>query len=285
MTHTLARRALCTVASVAAAFTLTSCGADPTDAMSDGEDTTTVSNKITGSVSEWKVELSAHTAEAGEVTFAIANFGTIQHEFLVTKTSFEPGMIPIGSDNRFDEEADGISVVDEIPEWQVNDAKVLKVNLEPGTYELLCNIEGHYKNGMHTTLTVVPAKNGTTETTTPAMDKVSNDVTGSVREWEVEVDAHNALAGNVNFTMTNAGTIQHEFLVVKTDIPDGEIPLGKDNRFDEELPGLTVVDEIPEWPVGETKTLSIALEPGNYQLLCNIEGHYANGMHTTFTVK
>lgn len=285
MTRKSVRHAFLSVASLAAAFTLSSCGSDPTDMATDGEDTTTVSNKITGSVSEWKVQVSAHTAEAGEVTFAIANYGTIQHEFLVTKTSFEPGMIPIGADNRFDEEREGISVVDEIPEWKVDDAKVLKVNLEPGTYELLCNIEGHYKNGMHTTLTVVPAKGGPTETTTPAMEKVSNDVTGAVHEWEVEVDAHNAVAGNVNFTMTNDGTIQHEFLVVKTDIPDGEIPLGTNNRFDEELPGISVIDEIPEWAAGETKTLSLTLEPGNYQLLCNIDGHYKNGMHTTFTVK
>jgi uncharacterized cupredoxin-like copper-binding protein len=285
MTHTYTRRAVLAVASLATAFTLSSCGSDPTDTASDGEDSTTISNKITGNVSEWKVQVSSHTAEAGEVTFAIANFGTIEHEFLVTKTSFEPGMIPIGADNRFDEELEGISVVNEIPEWKVNDAKVLTVNLDPGTYELLCNIEGHYKNGMHTTLTVVPGTGGPTQTTTPASEKVSNDVTGVVQEWEVEVDAHNALAGNVSFTMTNDGTIQHEFLVVKTDIPDGEIPLGTNNRFDEKLEGISVVDEIPEWAAGETKTLSLDLTPGNYQLLCNIEGHYKNGMHTTFTVK
>ena len=154
MFHTRTRRALIAVAPLATAFTLSNCGSDPSDTASGGEDSTTVSNKITGSVSEWKVQVSAHTAEAGEVTFAIANFGTIQHEFLITETSFDTGMIPIGSDNRFDEELEGISVVDEIPEWKVNDAKVLKVNLEPGTYELLCNIEGHYKNGMHTSFTV-----------------------------------------------------------------------------------------------------------------------------------
>jgi uncharacterized cupredoxin-like copper-binding protein len=73
---------------------------------------------------------------------------------LVTKTSYQPGKIPVGANNRFDEEDSGIDVIDEIPEWGINEAKVLTLNLEEGTYELLCNIEGHYANGMHTTFVV-----------------------------------------------------------------------------------------------------------------------------------
>jgi uncharacterized cupredoxin-like copper-binding protein len=133
-----------------------SCGSDPSDTASTFGGTTTfvTSNKITGSVEEWAVKVSAQGAKVGEVIFAIANFGTIVHEFLVTKTSYEPGKIPIGDNDRFDEADKGITVVDEISEWSVNDAEVLKVNLEAGTYELLCNIEGHYAAGMHTTFTV-----------------------------------------------------------------------------------------------------------------------------------
>ena len=133
-----------------------SCGSDPSDTASTIGGTTPVitSNKITGSVEEWAVKVSAQGAKAGEVIFAIANFGTIVHEFRVTKTTYAPGKIPIGENDRFDEDDEGITVIDEIPEWSVNDAKVLKVNLEAGTYELLCNIEGHYAAGMHTTFTV-----------------------------------------------------------------------------------------------------------------------------------
>ena len=130
-----------------------SCGADPSS-QPDVDGDVKTSNKVAGSVSEWSVEVSATRAKAGEVIFAMANFGTLQHEFLVTKTSFEPGKIPLGENNRFDEELDGIEVIDEIPEWPVNEAKVLKIELEPGTYELLCNIEGHYANGMHQTFIV-----------------------------------------------------------------------------------------------------------------------------------
>ena len=262
---------------------LVGCGTDPSDGA--GSDAApVVSNKITGTVEEWKVNVSAQSAEAGEVIFAIANYGSIQHEFLVTKTSYEPGKIPIGSDNRFDEEDKGLSVADEIPEWAVNESKVLKVNLEAGTYELLCNIAGHYANGMHTSFTVLPGEESGTESAVPETDVVSNDITGTVEEWEVGVSAHEALAGDVKFTIENQGTIPHEFIIVKTDFALGKIPLGPDNRFDEDGEGLSVPGEISEWNPKTTGTVTLKLDPGNYQLLCNIAGHYANGMYTTLTV-
>ncbi len=286
-------RLILTAAFALASAGLVSCGADPSDMTStDGAPSANViSNKITGNVEEWKVKVSAHKAEAGEVIFAMANYGSIPHEFLVTKTSYEPGMIPVGDNNRFDEEDKGISVVDEIPEWEVNGAKVLRLNLEPGMYELLCNIEGHYGNGMHTSFEVVAgdsAGDAPTATTTPGEssdgDAVSNDITGSVQEWAVGVSAHEAKAGDVTFTMKNAGTIAHEFIIVKTDFALGEIPLGDNNRFDEEGEGVMVPGEIPEWEPGTTGTVTLKLDAGNYQLLCNIAGHYKNGMYTQLTV-
>ena len=265
---------------------LVSCGTDPTDGATGGgtEAASVVSNKITGSVEEWKVNVSAQSAEAGEIIFAIANYGSIQHEFLVTKTSYEPGKIPIGSNNRFDEEDKGLSVVDEIPEWAVNESKVLKVNLEAGTYELLCNIEAHYAGGMHTSFTVLPGDDASTESTVPETEAVSNDITGSVNEWAVGVSAHEALAGDVKFTIENQGTIPHEFIIVKTEFALGKIPLGPNNRFDEDGEGLSVPGEISEWNPKTTGTVTLKLDAGNYQLLCNIAGHYANGMYTTLTV-
>ena len=285
------RKRISVVASVllaAGSFGLASCASDPSNIA--GHDTgQAISNEITGSVHEWAVEVSAHRAEAGEVKFAIANFGSIPHEFIVVKTDFEPGKIPLGANNRFDEAGEGVTAVDEIKEFEVDTAHVLKVNLEPGRYQLLCNIEGHYKNGMYAPFEVVEGDGPATDSTMPGADgadndKVSNDVHGSVAEWAVGVDANEAVAGDVTFTMENAGTIPHEFIVVKTDIAPGEIPLGANNRFDEEGEGLTAVGEIPEWEPGTTGKVTLKLEPGRYQLLCNIAGHYKNGMYTPFTV-
>ena len=111
----------------------------------------------------------------------------------------------------------------------------------------------------------------------------SNSISGTLQEWKVTVSPNMATAGEVTFTIKNNGTIGHEFLVVKTDILDGQIPLDGDH-FAEPSPGLEVIDEIGEFPAGTTESLSLALEAGNYQLVCNLPGHYAAGMHTTFVV-
>ena len=114
----------------------------------------------------------------------------------------------------------------------------------------------------------------------------SNDVTASVGEWAVHAAAQKAAAGDVTFTVENKGTIQHEFLVVKNTYGPGRIPIVEaDKRFNEEDPGITVVDEIPEWAAGETKTLTLKLAPGKYELLCNIEEHYGKGMWIPFLVE
>lgn len=114
-------------------------------------------------------------------------------------------------------------------------------------------------------------------------DSTSNDITGSVAEWTVETDATTAKAGEVVFTITNDGTIGHEFLVVKTDIAPGEIPLDGDH-FAEPTDGLEVIDEIGEFAKGTTETLTLNLEAGSYQLVCNLPDHYSAGMYTSFTV-
>jgi len=37
--------------------------------------------------------------------------------------------------------------------------------------------------------------------------------------------------------------------------------------------------------VGETKTFTVDLAPGNYVLICNQPAHYQLGMHIAFVVK
>lgn len=116
-----------------------------------------------------------------------------------------------------------------------------------------------------------------------ADDATSNDITGSLTEWAVETDATTAKAGEVVFTITNDGTIGHEFLVVKTDIAPGAIPLDGDH-FAEPTDGLEVIDEIGEFAKGTTESLTVTLDPGNYQLVCNLPDHYSAGMSMAFTV-
>jgi uncharacterized cupredoxin-like copper-binding protein len=110
-----------------------------------------------------------------------------------------------------------------------------------------------------------------------------NIIVGNEKEWAIEIDHAEAKAGYVTFVVSNIGTIGHEFLVVKTDIKDGKIALTGDH-FEEPSPGLEVIDEIGEYKVGETHSLTLNLEAGNYQLVCNLPAHYGAGMHISFKV-
>lgn len=141
-------------------FGFLSCAEDPNDTLSVGDGVTPVtaadgSTLIIGSVKEWEVVVNQPTVPAGNTTFLISNKGVIAHEFLVVKTNFEDGKIPIDpTTNRFSEEGEGLEVIDEISEWDAGATESLTLTLKAGKYQLLCNIEAHYANGMHTPFTV-----------------------------------------------------------------------------------------------------------------------------------
>jgi uncharacterized cupredoxin-like copper-binding protein len=44
--------------------------------------------------------------------------------------------------------------VDEVEDLAPGKSATLSVNLTPGRYVLVCNIPGHYKHGMHASVTV-----------------------------------------------------------------------------------------------------------------------------------
>ena len=99
-------------------------------------------------------------------------------------------------------------------------------------------------------------------------------------------------AGDVTFAVTNTGPEDiHEFVVLKTDLDAGALPVDDTGAVSEEGEGITVVDEIEDIPVGESQDLSVSLDAGHYVLLCNIysedeqEAHYTQGMRTNFTVE
>jgi uncharacterized cupredoxin-like copper-binding protein len=92
-----------------------------------------------------------------------------------------------------------------------------------------------------------------------------------------------APAGHITFEVHNDGTIQHSFYVVKTDLDQASLPLDG-TKVDENATGVDFVDEIDDFDAGTIKTLSVDLEAGHYVLICNIAGHYTQGMHAAFDV-
>ncbi len=107
--------------------------------------------------------------------------------------------------------------------------------------------------------------------------------------YSLKISTNSVSAGKVTFHVTNTATDQkHEFVIFKTDLPEDQLPLTADGNVDEEGPGVTHIDEIPDMDPGTTKDLTVDLAPGNYVLICNMTVnamHYARGMHVAFTVK
>lgn len=126
-------------------------------------------------------------------------------------------------------------------------------------------------------------------------------VTVTLGEWLVEPDPDSAPAGEITFTADNEGTIEHELVIIKTDLAPDALPTNEDGTVNEDAEGLEVIDEIEEFEAGRSESLTVTLEPGKYVLICNIcnigpsseeeaghmehEAHYKEGMHAAFTVE
>ena len=88
----------------------------------------------------------------------------------------------------------------------------------------------------------------------------------------------------MTFQINNAGTVVHEFVVMKTDLAADKLPIDTSKGVvSEETSGLTVIDEVEDIAIGATPSLAVTLPAGHYVLICNLPGHYAGGMHADFT--
>jgi uncharacterized cupredoxin-like copper-binding protein len=82
----------------------------------------------------------------------------------------------------------------------------------------------------------------------------------------------------------------HEMVVLKTDQPADSFKItgfeGEPNRFNEDAKGLTNVGETgdPAMKPGTSMMLTIDMAEGHYAIVCNLNGHYAAGMHQDFWV-
>jgi uncharacterized cupredoxin-like copper-binding protein len=73
-------------------------------------------------------------------------------------------------------------------------------------------------------------------------------------------------------------------VIFKTDLAPDALPLGDDGNVDEEGEGVEHIDEIEDITGGSTQSLTVTLDAGNYVFICNLPGHYQQGMHAAFTV-
>ncbi len=114
----------------------------------------------------------------------------------------------------------------------------------------------------------------------------------TLQEFAVLPAAASAPAGSVTFTVNNTGPEDvHEFVIIKTDLDPGALPVDATGAVTEDGAGMEVVDEIEDIAVGATQEVTATLAAGKYALICNIydetekEAHYKLGMRTAFTVE
>lgn len=118
----------------------------------------------------------------------------------------------------------------------------------------------------------------------------------SLAEWTLEADRKTVPAGAVTITTRNAGRLEHELSIVRTDLPADKLPqglegvsyklagklyLGKQHEHESLDRGTLVNGHIR--PGGARRDV-VRLDPGRYVLLCNIPGHYGSGQRTVLRV-
>lgn len=143
-----------------------------------------------------------------------------------------------------------------------------------------------------TLLVIVAAGCGDNKTTTstPAATSAttgSSTVNAVMKEYSISPDKPVVAAGSVKFNVTNKGKLEHEFIVIKTDLAADKLPISKahPDRIDEDAHSLSVAGEIEELVPGESDNKTFNLKPGNYTLICNIAGHYQAGQRVALKVQ
>jgi uncharacterized cupredoxin-like copper-binding protein len=135
----------------------------------------------------------------------------------------------------------------------------------------------------------VPASGGGT----PVAAQVG-DTKGLDAPETLTLSVASAPAGDVTFTVKNTGTIDHEMIVLQTDLPFDKLPVV--DAGDPPAPVTTGADKVdetnnigetgtPNLKAGESRTFTVkGMKAGKYVLVCNIAKHYALGMRAAFTV-
>lgn len=113
----------------------------------------------------------------------------------------------------------------------------------------------------------------------------SADVEITLKNFSIHLSRTTVRAGTRTFEATNEGPTVHEFEILS--VPNGvdpdDLPVS-DNVADTGSGGLKQIDEVEDIAPSTTASLTTALEPGSYVVICNLPGHYKAGMHATFTV-
>lgn len=133
-----------------------------------------------------------------------------------------------------------------------------------------------------------PAPSTNTAPEPPQVREAAIDM-GAPGEFDLAPQPQRVDAGRVSFQVANDGTIEHEVIVMRTDLDSGALPTDASGAALEsgvvEPAGMHGQDHHGlHVAAGESATMSVDLSPGEYALICNLPGHYEAGMHANLTV-
>lgn len=172
-------------------------------------------------------------------------------------------------------------------------AVALLVGVVIGSFVLVAC--GSSKKSASTSTTANPS-GGVTVTTGggTTVNVTLGDTKGTDGPMTLTATPASVAAGDVSFSVKNAGTIVHEMVVLKTDTAFDKLPIV--DAGDPPAPVATGADKVdesanvgetgePDLEPGNTRTFTIkGLAAGHYVLVCNIAKHYGLGMRAAFTV-
>ena len=107
----------------------------------------------------------------------------------------------------------------------------------------------------------------------------SGAISVELTEWRVVVPSTTPQTGSLTVVVKNTGSIAHDLTILKTDLPADKIPQANGKAQEDGKVAATA-----ELNPGQSMSLTVVLQPGNYVFICNELGHYALGMHTAVKV-
>jgi uncharacterized cupredoxin-like copper-binding protein len=118
-----------------------------------------------------------------------------------------------------------------------------------------------------------PTGGGTPTAGAPAAGGPGTTIAATEKEYAIALDKSSVPAGNVTFTVQNAGSLPHTIAVTPGDGAS-------------KAKGVTgtVIGDSGNIDAGKAGTLTVALQPGTYQVVCTVPGHVQLGMIVQLTV-
>ena len=112
----------------------------------------------------------------------------------------------------------------------------------------------------------------------------AGDITVSETEYRISVPT-TLLAGQHTFALTNNGTVPHELVVFRADVPAKALPLRANGDVNEESTLLhDVADRGSSLKPDQGRSVPGTLSPGHSVFVCNLPAHYRLGMRLDMTV-